>query len=250
MQSPRASRQGRKAQEDLKLLRPSPDSVRAITFDMYGTLLDLEASFGPAFARFLKTRGFAGDPAEVVRSWEAAYLHESTVDTLLGRGRTSFERIRRACLSRELARLSVAHTEDDVAGLLTSSATVSPFADVQQGLLALRGRYTLAILSNGDLASLERAVGNLSLPVDRVISAELAGVYKPHPAVYRVAVELLGLKKEQVLHVAAHGWDIRGAKTFGMLGAYINRANIPYGDSSLQPDVEVSRLTDLAVSLG
>jgi len=67
--------------------------------------------------------------------------------------------------------------------------------------------------------------------------------------VYRVAVELLGLKKEQVLHVASHGWDIRGAKSFGMLGAYINRVNVPYGDSPLKPDLEVSRLTDLAASL-
>jgi FMN phosphatase YigB (HAD superfamily) len=127
------------------------DSVRAVTFDMYGTLLDLETSFVQGFSQFLKAKGSALDAAEVVRAWEAAYLHESTVDTLLDRGRTPFERVRRVCLSQVFSRLGIEHTPDDVEGLLTSGARVSLFPDVQEGLLGLRDRYTLAILSNGDL---------------------------------------------------------------------------------------------------
>jgi 2-haloacid dehalogenase len=222
------------------------DSIRAVTFDMYGTLLDLETSFVQGFSQFLKAKGLDLDAAEVVRTWEAAYLHESTVDTLLDRGRTPFERVRRACLSQVFSRLGIDHTLDDVEGLLTSGARVSLFPDVQEGLLALRDRYTLAILSNGDLVSLEQAVSGLSIPVHRAISAEQAGAYKPHPSVYRAAVELLGLENGQVLHIAAHAWDIRGAKTFGLRGAYLNRDNVPFGDSPLQPDFEVSRLTELA----
>jgi 2-haloacid dehalogenase len=129
----------------------------------------------------------------------------------------------------------VSHTADDVERLLTSDARVSLFPDVREGLQALRERYTLAVLSNGDLDSLER-----------VISAEQAGVYKPHQAVYGSAVKEMGLEKEQVLNVAAHTWDIHGAKAFGLLGAYLNRDNVPYGTSHFQADLEVSRLTDLA----
>ena len=109
--------------------------------------------------------------------------------------------------------------------------TRSLFPDVLEGMLALKGKLTLALLSNGDLDSLEQAVSGLSIPVDSVVSAEQAGVYKPHSAVYRFAAEYLNLPPDQILHVAAHPWDVRGAKAFGLLGAYINREGIPYGEA-------------------
>ena len=224
--------------------------VRAITFDMYGTLLDLEASFAPGLTQFLRTKGCGRDGAEVVQVWEATYLRESMVDTMLGRGRTPFESIRRECLHQVLSKLGVAHTSEEVEDLLTTKATVSLYPDVQEGLLALRNSYTLAVLSNGDLNSLERAVANLSIPVDRVISVEQVGVYKPHSAVYGYAAEHLGLSPNQILHVAAHPWDVRGAKAFGLLGVYLDRDNVPYGESSFQADLEISNLTELAGRLG
>ena len=221
------------------------DSVRAITFDMYGTLLDLDASFVRGIGRFLQSKGSTGDPTAVVRYWEASYLRESMADTILGRGRTPFERLRRDCLNQVLTRVGVSHTTDDVDNLLTTDAQVCLFPDVRQGLLALRERYTLAVLSNGDLESLERTIASLTIPVDQIISAEQAGAYKPHPVVYQSAVEQLGLEKEQILHVAAHPWDLRGAKACGLLGGYINRDNVPYGASTFLADLEVSKLTDL-----
>ena len=221
-------------------------SLRAITFDMYGTLLDLEASFAPGLAQFLRANGCDQDAAEVVRFWEATYLRESMVDTMLGRGRTLFERIRRECLHQVLSKLKVDHTLAEVEDLLTSKATVSLYPDVQEGLLALRDGYTLAVLSNGDLGSLEQAVASLSIPVDRVISVEQVGVYKPHSAVYGYAAEHLGLNPTQILHVAAHPWDVRGAKAFGFLAAYLDRDNVPYGESPFQADLEIPDLTELA----
>lgn len=226
------------------------ESVRAVTFDMYGTVLDLEASFSPGFSQFLKDKGSSRDAAGVVQLWEAVCLRESMVDTMLGRGRTPFERIRRRCLGEVFSQLGIVYTQDEVDDLLITSARVSLFTDVQEGLRALKGRFTLAVLSNGDLDSLERAVNGLSIPVDRVISAEQPGVYKPHSAVYGAAVENLNLRPNQVLHVAAHPWDVRGAKTFGLLGAYVNRDNVPFGEAPPQPDLEVSYLTGLADRLG
>ena len=220
--------------------------IRAITFDMYGTLLDLEASFVQGFEQFLKAKGSARQASDVIRNWEADYLRESMAETLSGLSRTPFEQVRRTSLSQVFARLGVDHAPEDIESLLTTAARVSLFPDVRQGLLDLEKRYTLAVLSNGDLGPLQRAVSVLAIPVEKVISAEQAGVYKPHPAVYAAAVEQLGLQRDQVLHVAAHAWDIRGAKAFGLLGAYINRDNASYGDSPLQADLEVAKLTDLA----
>ncbi|MED5208777.1 MAG: hypothetical protein VX895_06560, partial [Chloroflexota bacterium] len=81
----------------------------------------------------------------------------------------------------------------------------------------------------------------------QAISSEQAGYYKPHAGVYRHALEELGLSGGQVLHVAAHSWDIRGARTAGMFGAYINRYEIPYVDADgSQADLEVSGLVGLS----
>lgn len=227
----------------------SLDSVRVLTLDLYGTLLDVESSLLDAFAEFLKARSYAGSPKEVVRSWETAYFQETMIDTLLDHGRTSFEQISRSCLRQVLSRLGIQHNSDDVEGLLAARVRGTLFSDVKEGLTALKSRYSLAVLSNGDLHALERTVDNLSLPVDRVISAEQAGAYKPHPSVYRTALDQLGLEAGQALHVASHAWDIRGAKAVGMNGAYVNRNGFPYDESPFQPDLEVADLVGLAAKL-
>lgn len=225
----------------------SPDTIRAITLDVYGTLLDLGATFAPGFAGFLRSKGFEGDANDVVVSWEAAYLHESMVDTFLKGGRTPFEQVRRASLSQLLHRLRVGHTQDDIEELLTTKATPTLFPDVIDSLAKLRERYTLAVLSNGDLGSLERMASSLSVPVHRSISAEQADRYKPHKAVYLHAASELGLESNQVLHVAAHTWDVRGAKNTGMAGAYVNRYAVPYPAGA--PDIEVPDLVELAAQI-
>ena len=223
--------------------------VRAITFDMYGTLLDLVASFAAGFDEFLKAKGYSGSVDDVVVAWEATYLHESNVDSLLGGPRTPFEVVRRVALSQLFHKLKITHTKDDIEQLVTTKATPTLFPDVKEHLIRIRslGKYQMSVLSNGDLASLDRAVSGLGIPVDRAISAEQAGYYKPHAGVYQHAIKELGLPGEQVLHVAAHAWDIRGARAAGMAGAYINRYAIPYVDADgSQADLEVPGLAELA----
>lgn len=223
------------------------EPVRAITFDMYGTLLDLDASFAPGFAEFLEANGYPGRASEVVQAWEAAYLFESNVDSFLGRPRTPFEVVRRLTLSQLFFKLKIEHTKDDIEQLVTTQATPTLFPDVNENLTRLKGKYKLSVLSNGDLASLEQAVSRLGIPVDRTISAEQAGYYKPHSAVYQHAIKELELPGDQVLHVAAHAWDIRGARAAGMAGAYINRYGIPYVDADgSQADLEAPGLAELA----
>ena len=223
--------------------------VRAITFDMYGTLLDLVASFASGFDEFLKAKGYPGSANDVVQAWETTYLHESNVDSLLGGPRTPFEVVRRVTLSQLFHKLKIAHTKDDIEQLVTTKATPTLFPDVKEHLTRLQaqGKYQMSVLSNGDLESLDRAVSGLGIPVDRAISAEQAGYYKPHSGVYQHAIKELGLPGEQVLHVAAHAWDIRGARAAGMAGAYINRYDIPYVDADgSQADLEVPGLAELA----
>lgn len=225
-------------------------AVRAITFDLYGTLLDLEATFAPAFDCFLRERGVDTDAAEFVRTWEWAYLHEGMVDTFLGGPRTPFEQLRRTTLSQVFARMGIEHSRDGIEELLAVRATPTLFPDVVESLTAMKGRYTLSVLSNGDLAALERIVSTLNIPVHRVISVEQAGCYKPDLRVYRRAAELLEVDTGGILHVAAHAWDIRAAQSAGMRGAYVDRHNIPFAPyTGYRPDLETATLPELAAML-
>ncbi len=220
--------------------------VQAITFDLYGTLLDLEATFAPAFEGFLRGKDSTVDSVELVRTWEWAYLHEGMVDTFLGGPRTPFEQVRRTTLSQLLARIGVEHTRDEVEDLLARRANPTLFPDVVENLRALREGFTLSVLSNGDLSVLERIVSTLAIPVHRTISVEQAGCYKPDLRVYGKASELLSVDRNDILHVAAHAWDIRAAQKAGMKGAYIDRYGIPYAPfTDYQPDIQAADLTAL-----
>ena len=224
--------------------------IRAITFDLYGTLLDLEATFAPAFDGFLRRRGSNLDAAELVRTWEWAYLHEGMVDTFVGGPRTSFEKLRRTTLSQVFSRCGIAHGRDDIEDLLTNRASPTLFPDVEESLASMRERYTLSVLSNGDLSVLERIVSSLRIPVHQTISVEQAGCYKPDLRVYYRAGELLDVETSEILHVAAHAWDIRAAKAAGMSGAYVDRHGIPYAPfTEERPDIETADLPELAAIL-
>ena len=227
-----------------------PQSISTITFDLYGTLLDLEATFEPGFDAFFRERGAAVDTPRFVQTWEFTYLHEGMVDTFLGGPRTPFEQVRRTTLSQLLTRTGVEHDKDDVEELLTKRANPTLFPDVVDSLSALRDRYTLSVLSNGDLAVLERIVSTLDIPVHRTISVEQAGCYKPDRRVYLRAAELLEVDTPGILHVAAHAWDIRAAQAVGMRGAYIDRHNIPFAPfTEERPDLETANLPELAAIL-
>lgn len=227
------------------------EPVQALTFDMYGTLLDLPATFTSAFAGFLSEKGHRLSPSHLQTLWEREYLMESMVDTLIGGGigggidggRTPFEQVRRTTLHQLLSKYDVEHTADDIEDVL-SRATPALYPDVIEGMKRLRGRYTLSILSNGDLSALERVVQGLGIPAHRCLSAEQADCYKPDPRVYQYGAKALGLEPSQILHVAAHPWDLRGAAAVGMRTAYINRDGVPYGVG--EPDFETATLAGFA----
>ena len=169
------------------------------------------------------------------------------MDFLLSRPRTPFEVVRRSTLSQLFFRFKIKHTEDDIEQLVTTQVTPTLFPDIKESLTRLKGKYKMSVLSNGDLASLGLSVSVMGIPVDRVILAEQAGYYKPYSGVYQHAIKELELPGSQLLHLAAHALDIRGARAAGMAGAYINRYGIPYVDADgSQADLEVPGLSEFA----
>src|ERR1700693_6237057 len=133
---------------------------------------------------------------------------------------------------------------------------LTPWADCLPGLRRLRKRFTLGTLSNGNMLLLTDMEKHVHLPWDCVLSAELVRKYKPEPEPYLLAVEALGPRAEQVIYVAAHGWDLSaGAEKAEMKTAYIPRPQEMPGSSSDPPpddpfDLYAENFLDLALQLG
>jgi len=126
--------------------------------------------------------------------------------------------------------------------------TLDPFPEIQTMLNQLKERGTkLAILSNGTPAMLNAAVENAKLEnyFDAVISVEEAGVFKPHPKVYQLAVARLGVRANEISFQSANAWDAYAASAFGMRVVWCNR----YGQRAERlpgkPDYEVTSLAEL-----
>ena len=141
-------------------------------------------------------------------------------------------------------------SDDDVLEFMNVWRELQPYEDALRGLEQMAGRYKLVALSNGDAWLLEHLVSeNIRFAFDAVISVDEAGHFKPHPSVYRMAARRLGVEPSSVMMVAAHSFDIMGARASGYRGAYVNRYGLPTEDSPYQPDLEVTDFLELAASL-
>ena len=126
--------------------------------------------------------------------------------------------------------------------------TLDPFPDVPEMLRQLRAAgLSTAILSNGSLEMLAAAIENGALLglFDHVLSVELVGVYKPHPKVYRLACDRLGIEADAILFLSSNAWDAHAASAFGMRTVWCNR----YGQGRERlpglPDREIGSLAEL-----
>jgi 2-haloacid dehalogenase len=130
---------------------------------------------------------------------------------------------------------------------------LSPFPEVVAGLDKLRERYKLIALSNGNPWFLDHLVKNrIKYDFDDVMSVEQAGYFKPKPGVYRRAARNLSMEPGELIMVSANSFDVMGARTCGLRGAYVNRYDLPFEDTHkmYEPDVTVTNFTELAESLG
>ena len=131
------------------------------------------------------------------------------------------------------------------------SISETPYQDVLDGLKRLKGTYRLVALSNGEPRFLQHLVERrVEFEFDRIISVEEAGIFKPHPSVYRAAARLLGAEHHEILMVAAHSFDVMGARAVGFRGAYVNRYRLPFEDTTqYAPDMVVDDFRQLARQL-
>ncbi len=224
--------------------------VKALVFDQYGTIVDMQKGLTEAVTPFLAKKGWTGSPGSFVTWWRRTHFENSMIDALLDRGHTPYRQIGHRAVSHVMDRCKIAYTQDEVAWLVAEIERLKPFPDVIAALERLRGAdFKLVVLSNGDPDMLAAAGPHIGFPFDRIISVAEAGYFKPHWKTYATAVELIGLDRSSILFVANHAFDCIGAKAFGMRTAFIDRRKRPFGETPHQPDLIVADFAELAATL-
>ena len=226
------------------------DGVRALTFDLFGTVLDLGGSLEPPLGRWFAERGLDADPAEFWAQWRARQRIEQYQDNILLLGHSGYlETCRRALrYVLRLNRIDFGDGADDE--IMAFWQNLDPYPEVLPALHRLAERYDLVALSNGEPHFLEHLAANrIGWDFDAIISVAEVGAFKPHPGVYRHAAARLGLEPAECLMVSANSFDVLGARACGFRAAFVNRQDVPYEDSPLQPDLTVPDFTELADAL-
>jgi 2-haloacid dehalogenase len=225
--------------------------VKALVFDQYGTIVDMQGGLTEAVTPFLRDKGWDGDPHQFVTWWRRTHYENSMIDALCDRGHTPYRQIGHRAVSHVMDRAGLAYTQDEVRWLVAQIETLKPFPDVIDALHRLRGAgYRLVILSNGDRDMLEAAGPHIGFPFDHVISVQEAGYFKPHWKTYAKAEEIVGLDRSSCLFVANHAFDCVGATSYGMRTAFIDRRRRPFGETPHQPDLIVKDFGELAAAMG
>jgi 2-haloacid dehalogenase len=230
--------------ENLEVLRRE---IKALAFDQYGTIVDMQKGLTEAVTPFLKRKGWDGKPNSFVTWWRRTHFENSMIDALCDRGHTPYRQIGQRAVAYVMDRCGIDYTADEVCSLVSAIEKLKPFPDVVAALEKLRAKgYALAILSNGDRDMLKAAGPHIGFAFDHVISVEEAGYFKPHWKTYAKAAEIIGQDPSSILFVANHAFDCIGAKSYGMRTAFIDRRKRPFGQTPHQPDLVVADFAELA----
>ena len=196
--------------------------TKALTFDLFGTILDLGGSLTPFIAESLEAQSSDVSADNFWEQWRYRQRIEQYQDTIMMLGHSGYlETVRRA-LHYTLRRNGIDAASDTVQAFMRGWQELSPFPEVLAALSRLQSRYQLVVLSNGDPSFLDYLVRErVAWDFDDVISVTSVGAFKPHPAVYRGAAGKLGLEVKACLMVSANSFDIVGARACGYKGCLL-----------------------------
>src|SRR3954447_25375859 len=224
--------------------------IRALVFDQYGTIVDMQKGLTEIAEPFLRAKGWTGNAHSFVTWWRRTHFENSMIDALCDRGHTPYRQIGHRAVSFVMDRCGIAYTQDEVKWLVSEIERLKPFPDVIAALQKLQAAgFKLAILSNGNRDMLAAAGPHIGFAFDHVISVQEAGYFKPHWKTYAKAAEIISEDRSSILFVANHAFDCIGAKSYGMRAAFIDRRKRPFGETPHQPDLIVSDFAELADAL-
>ena len=217
---------------------------RAFVFDAYGTLFDVHSISALAEA---VAPGQGGALSQIWRTKQLQYTWLQSLMLSPTQPRDDFAAVTAHALDYAIALLMIPLGNGDRTRLLDGYRHLAPFPDAHDALAALAPRPRW-ILSNGTLDMLEPLIRASSLAdhIDGVLSVDAAGIYKPSPRVYQLAVDRLRLAPGDIAFVSSNGWDAAGAKAFGFSTFWINRLGEPVERHAPAPDFIVGSLAHIA----
>ena len=198
--------------------------IKALTFDVFGTVTDWRGTLVRDVSAFGKARGIDIDAEAFALAWRSRYepsMHRVRTGALPWK---SLDELHKLIAEEVAAKFHLQSLEEeDLVYLTRIWHRLDLWPDVKEGLDRLRRFFTVATLSNGNVALLTNLSKHADLRWDCILSSELARHYKPDPAVYRTAADLLGLSPDEIMMVAAHNSDLLGAKASGFQTAFVYR---------------------------
>jgi 2-haloacid dehalogenase len=226
-------------------------NVHALTFDAFGTILDLGASHAPRLRDFLATKKSDVPVEELWDRWRSRQRVEQFQDNLFCTGHFGYLDSSRRALLFTLRALKIPFNDGDIARIMEGWQEMKPFPDSVPGLERLRSKFKLVVLTNGENEYAAHVVKNcIRFDFHRVISVDDVGAFKPSPQVYRYAARILKAEPDELMMVSAHSFDAVGARASGYRAAYVNRYDLPYDESPYRYDIDARDFLDLADKLG
>jgi 2-haloacid dehalogenase len=230
--------------------------VKALFFDVFGTLVDWRGSVAREAEAILKPRGYALDWIKFSEAWRGRY--QPSMEGVRD-GRIPFSRLdvlHRQNLEYILPQFGI-HDLDEATlrefNLAWHRLTAWP--DVPSGMVRLRKTFLVAPCSNGNIAIMADLARVNDFCWDAILGSEIAGDFKPKPRVYLASAEALNLEPAQCMMVAAHSNDLKAAAECGLRTAHVARPD-EYGPATgetkptVPVDLAASDLNDLAAKAG
>jgi len=214
-------------------------NIKAIIFDAYGTLFDVNSAAE-------KCKDKIGDKWEAFANyWRTTQLEYTWLRSLMKRHK-DFWKITEDSLDKSMSVFKIDNSMREE--LLNLYKILSPFEEVPEVLKSLKEKnFKLAILSNGTPSLLSELVksNNLNNLFDDIFSIEEVGVFKPDSKVYDIPVKKYKIEKNEVAFLSANTWDVSGGGNYGYNSIWVNRTNNIFDKLDYQPKLEIKNLIDL-----
>ena len=197
------------------------NDIGAIVFDLYGTLFDVHS------VRQRCEELHPGRGAEISALWRHKQLEYTWLRSLMN-DFAGFDQVTEDALLFACRQLGLPLTDAQRHQLCEAYLRLGPFEEVPSALLALQARgLPLAVLSNGGARSIEAVVRHSGLQhaFAHLLSVDPLRIFKPHPSVYQLAVQALGLTPSSILFVSSNAWDVSGAARFGFSTVWVRRTS-------------------------
>jgi 2-haloacid dehalogenase len=234
----------------------NPSSIKALFFDVFGTVVDWRTSIARESEAILKPKGHALDWLAFADAWRNEY--QPAMEEVRS-GKIPFSKLdflHRRNLERILPRFEVSGLDEATLQHLNKAwHRLDGWPDSAPGLQRLHKRFMIAPVSNGNISLMVGIARRNDFPWDAILGAEIAGDYKPKPRVYLASAEAFDCKPAECMMVAAHSNDLAAAAAVGLKTAHVARPH-EHGPGKGEPkptvpvDIAVASFTELADKLG